>query len=206
MSSMSNYSCRWAAKLLVKDYVAKPYVQRDTMLRHSNGLASEWYENVWKPGLPWYTEESIRRGAFSTLLGLQITKQSGDWRAISIGDTCVFQIRDDQLIRGWPLEKKENFGRFPVLLSTNNVANENIGKKIVTTNGQANIGDIFVLATDALSVYFLEQNEKAKRPWQNLKEIESQGFEAWIDKLRDGSQIRNDDVTCIIIECEAVEA
>ena len=203
---MSNYSCRWAAKLLVKDYVAKPYVQRDTMLRHSNGLASEWYENVWKPGLPWYTEESIRRGAFSTLLGLRIIKQSGIWKAISIGDTCAFQIHDNQLIRSWPLEKKEDFGRSPLLLSTNIVANENIGKKIVTTKGQANIGDIFILATDALSVWFLEQDEKAKRPWLTLKEIESQGFEAWIDDLRNRSQIRNDDVTCIIIDCRAVEA
>ncbi len=206
-ASEGAFSQQWA-ELLVDDYVRQPYMRRGTMLRHSRRLAAEWYRKVWKPGLPWYTEERIRIGAFSTLLGLRIRRDSGDWKAISIGDTCGFQVRNDKLMLAWPLGKKEDFGRSPVLLSTNNAALENVGNRVVITNGQANMGDIFVLATDALSAWFLEQNEKAKRPWLTLMEIERaqepQGFKAWIDDLRNNSQIRNDDVTCII--CRLVEA
>ena len=163
------FAQQWA-KLLVDDYVRRPYVRRGAMLRHSRDLAAKWKRKVWKPGLPWYIEERIRIGAFSTLLGLRIRRDSGDWKAISIGDTCGFQIRNDKLILAWPLGKTEDFGRFPALLSTNNAALENVGNKVVTTNGQANMGDIFVLATDALSAWFLEQNEKGKRPWLTLME------------------------------------
>ena len=203
-ASESAFSQRWA-KLLVDDYAAKPYVRRETLLRRSRRLATEWYKEVSKPDLPWYTEEKIRIGAFSTLLGLCICKDSSQWKAISIGDTCLFQIRNDQLILAWPLEKKEDFSRFPKLLPTNhNVALESISKKIAITNGQAKIEDLFVLATDALSAWFLEQNEKAKQPWLTLTGIDAHGFEAWIENLRNNSQIRNDDVTCII--CRVVEA
>lgn len=202
-ASESAFSQQWA-QLLVDDYAAYPYVKRDTMLKHSRRLAAEWKNEVWKPDLPWYVEERIRIGAFSTLLGLRILKDSGRWKAISVGDTCLFQIHNDQLIRAWPLEKKEDFGRSPALLSTDHVALQGVRKRIAVTEGQANTEDTFVLATDALSAWFLEQNDKAKQPWLTLKEVDPHGFEGWIDKLRNSFQIRNDDVTCII--CTVADA
>lgn len=202
-ASESAFSQRWA-KLLVDDYAAHPYVKRGSMLNHSRRLAAKWYREVRKPDLPWYVEERIRIGAFSTLLGLRIRKESGRWNAIGVGDTCLFQIHNDQLIHKWPLENKEDFGRSPPLLSTDHVVLQGVRKRIAITEGRAIAQDIFVLATDALSAWFLQQNEKAKQPWRTLTEIDPQGFQGWIDGLRNSLQIRNDDVTCII--CKAADA
>lgn len=202
-ASESAFSRRWA-ELLVRDYAAHPYVKRARMIIHGRRLAAKWREEVRKPDQPWYVEEGIRIGGFSTLLGLRIDEESGRWRAISVGDTCLFQIRDDQLICGWPLDKKEDFGRSPPLVSSNEAALQGVRNAIAVAEGQANIQDIFVLATDALSAWFLEQNEKGERPWLTLAEMNGDEFQGWIDGLRDDFQIRNDDVTCVV--CTVVEA
>ena len=202
-ASESAFSEQWA-KLLVDDYVTRPYIRPKTMLNRSKLLATQWRDKVRRPDLPWYIAEKIRAGAYSTLLGLSICGQSGQWRAISIGDTCLFQIRDGELKAAWPLDRQELFGRSPVLLSTNHDATKDLSKNIVMKDGQADAGDIFILATDALSAWFLEQHERAKQPWLTLARVNPKEFADWIEDLRSNSEIRNDDVTCII--CRIMEA
>lgn len=202
-ASESAFSQYWA-KLLADDYVAKPYVKPETMLRRAKSLALAWDKRVRRPDLPWYVAERIRVGAFSTLLGLDVRKRRFHWKAISLGDTCLFQIRNDQLRLAWPLKKKEDFSNSPILLSTNNDALENVSKKVLVSEGDVGSNDIFILATDALSAWFLDECENDRRPWQTLLGISPHEFEDWISSLRSNSRIRNDDVTCII--CRFVEA
>ena len=200
-ASESAYSEQWA-ELLVKDYVGKPYVESRTLQRRASRLAKEWHKNVSRPGLPWYTEEKIRRGAFSTFLGVTIKKHTGAWKAIAIGDTCLFQVRDETLLHSWPLDDPTKFGRSPFLLPTNDASSAPVEESIVKTSGIVGSGDLLILASDALSIWFLDQYEQGRRPWTTLIEIEQPQFGQWINEIRKSHQIHNDDVTCVFCVIE----
>jgi predicted transcriptional regulator len=59
------------------------------------------------------------------------------------------------------------------------------------------------MATDALSCWFVSEYIQGKKPWNELKNIESQKeFESFITRLLDDKLIRNDDVTLLVIEYE----
>src|SRR6266513_307758 len=62
--------------------------------------------------LPWYAEEKMRSGAFSSLAGLTLhgpaAEETGDgaggaWESFAVGDSCLFQVRADELIVAFPL-------------------------------------------------------------------------------------------------------
>jgi hypothetical protein len=58
-----------------------------------------------------------------------------------------------------------------------------------------------LLATDALSQWFLGQVEDGKKPWQELLALDGQeAFTAWIEENRRSNSIRADDVTLLIID------
>jgi hypothetical protein len=61
------------------------------------------------------------------------------------------------------------------------------------------------LLTDALAQWFLRRHEAGRRPWQavgRLLEAPSpdRAFVSWVDRLRDGGGLRNDDVTLVAID------
>jgi len=45
-------------------------------------------------GRPWYVEAKAEEGAFATLLGLSL-RAGGQWRAVGVGDCCLFRVRDE---------------------------------------------------------------------------------------------------------------
>ncbi len=61
----------------------------------------------------WFEEPGLERGAFATLLGLSFATGThhahGEWRAISMGDTCLFQVRDDELLSAFPIKSSSEF-------------------------------------------------------------------------------------------------
>ena len=70
-------------------------------------------------------------------------------------------------------------------------------------NGECQPGDRFFLATDALAHWFLTQHEEKRQPWHTVLAACQQSadtFVAWIEALRDERDIRNDDVTLVIID------
>src|SRR5207244_4072399 len=64
----------------------------------------------------WFEEPGLRKGAFATLLGLALattTPSSGSWRAVSLGDSCLFQVRDGALLTAFPLQSASQFDSRP---------------------------------------------------------------------------------------------
>jgi hypothetical protein len=56
--------------------------------------------------------------------------------------------------------------------------------------------------TDALAQWFLLCCEKRRRPWEELGHLLSEPddtFAAWIEECRDGEDLRNDDVTLLVV-------
>lgn len=195
-------------------------------------LQKEWHANIMWDRLPWYAEEKARKGAFATFLGMKFhngedsakafedasvmdkiffmfKKQDGGaakgkytFEALTIGDSNMYQIRNNQLLRTWPIEKAVDFDSRPLLLSSNpDYNNADVWNAFEYVQGDYQEGDMFILATDAIAKWFLASHEAGKRPWNTLKSIKDDGeYLDFITKLRKAKQMRNDDTTYVMLE------
>ena len=169
-------------------------------------LQRAWTQDVAAIPLPWYAEEKARSGAFSSLVGLTIAAASGAepgrWAALAVGDSCLFQVRDDRLLTALPLDTADAFTNRPTLLSSNAASNdERVAAQLVPFAGDWLPGDSFYLLTDALACWFLLACEAGGQPWRDLDVIatadNASAFVDWIAELRADRTLRNDDVTLL---------
>jgi hypothetical protein len=206
----SSFASDWA-KMLTRSFVKEPYKDLETLKIKSDTLGQRWRKVVQRRPLPWFAEEKVQFGAFATLLGLEISSSlnshhsSGEWSAIAIGDSCLFQIRNSEIITAFPVATSDEFNNSPILLSSNSVKNISVWDKVLLKKGNWETGDTIFLMTDAIANWFLSQHEQNEHPWENIIGFtENDGtkysFEYWINSLRSNSQIKNDDVTILSIK------
>lgn len=157
--------------------------------------------------IQWYEEPGLKKGSFSTLLGLVFSNNEesdgGEWQALAIGDSCLFLIRDENLVQSFPIEDSSSFGNCPALISSNPMRNRDLTESGKIYSGKWCSNDNFYLMTDALACWFLQESEAGKLPWLSypFAEINKElTFESWVDKLRSTNEMKNDDVTLIHIE------
>jgi hypothetical protein len=203
----SSFSGIWARQL-VHAYcrgVLNSSTLRDSLLRKQQA----WARFVERKPLPWYAEEKVRKGAFSTLLGLSLKDKdkmavSGLWEAFAIGDTCLVQIRDETLLASFPLSTAAEFTNSPFLLGSNPEANIAIDSEVRNKTGNWQSGDRFYLMTDAIAAWFFREVENNQAPWRALRDLDTVElpFRPWVDELRAAHQMRNDDVTLYRIEVD----
>jgi DUF971 family protein len=66
--------------------------------------------------------------------------------------------------------------------------------------GELDTGETLIVATDAFSQWFLKMHENGEKPWALLSTISNnEAFRALMDKLRDAGEMRNDDVTVLMV-------
>lgn len=156
--------------------------------------------------IQWFEEPGLARGAFATLLGVQFNTRrtsSGSWTAASMGDTCMFQVRADELVTSFPIKASAEFGSSPNLVPSRADDVDTVVAHVEEREGEWRSGDLFVLATDALSAWFLAEVEGGHRPWDQLLGFAARGqaaFAEWANGLRTQGRLRNDDVTVVRIE------
>ena len=146
-------------------------------------------------GLPWFAVENFERGAFAALLVLEIGP-SQTWSAWSVGDCCLFQVRDGVLRKSWPFTNPEQFNSHPFLIGSRSTT-ESLVKNARSTFGQWRPADEFWLATDALAHWLLTQHVADEWPPVGLADVsDADGFRAWVEaRRREG--LRNDDTTLV---------
>lgn len=201
----TSFSGLWA-KMLVRAYCEGELNARK-LPESLSTLQSSWLSQVSSNPLPWYAEEKLQSGAFSSLVGLTISKTTSEeeidnkWEAIGIGDSCLFQMRDGELIYTFPLDQSDQFNSRPSLISSNPANNSGLFATIFHRTGVWELGDTFYLMTDALACWFLLSTEQNERPSEILRDIiVSTQFADWIVELREDNLIRNDDVTLLRVE------
>ena len=199
-ASESSFAGLWA-RLLVEEFV-RPFHQRERL----EPLRKSWAAEVDGRSLPWYAEEKRRQGALATFCGLTIRPPrrptGGGWRAIAIGDSCLFQVHDGTLVTAFPLTRSTEFSNQPPLLGSR-PSLEALSKLWKLRRGRWQSGDRFFLMTDALAEWFLRQNETEQKPWEKIGTLQAEadaGFAAWVEEQRDLKELRNDDVTLIVID------
>ncbi len=210
----SPYSCVWAS-LLVEEFVRRseqlpcwanwlPALQERWTERFSEGSSEEVSDNRLN-GVPWYLEAGLNQGAFATFLGLVI--EENKWYAVAVGDSCLFQVRQDELIRAFPMTRAADFSNAPWLVGSRTSPIEVPHKNGLQQLGDCQSGDRLWLMTDALAQWFLAQAEAGHKPWQQLNSLVNtadkasaqQAFSAWVEELRGARQLRNDDVTLVAV-------
>jgi hypothetical protein len=174
-------------------------------------LQEQWCVAVRGRQLSWYSEPAIERGAFATFLGLSVHTDADAvyrWEAMAVGDTCLFHTRGDELLRAFPLERAGQFDNVPKLVGSRMSAQSLRQRRRDWTDGTGGVGDRLWMMTDALAQWCLAENEAGQRPWPKLTLLltapePAERFAAWIERLRDGGRLKNDDVTLLAISLEA---
>lgn len=214
----SSFSERWAQEL-VKQFVAQPpdHIRNSKipMEEWLTPLQKQWHASIPWARLPWYAEEKARGGAFTTFVGVEVMpapsrfrlldffrrRKATRWYALTVGDSCFFQVRNDALLKSFPFNKSDEFNNRPFLISSNPSRNKSVWSHIKQAEGDCDTGDLFLLMTDAIALWFMKEHEAGKKPWQTLLEINSdKAFTKFVETMRKSAALRNDDTTLLVCQ------
>jgi hypothetical protein len=193
----TSFAGSWArllSRAYCKDRLSETKI-RDFLPR----LQRQWQRSIGtKDKLPWYAQEKLLSGAYSTVLGLTLTEPQ--WEAMAIGDSCLFQIRNDEVVTSFPLASAGEFNNRPPLMSTNPENWDREVDRVSHIRGSWQPLDEFYLMTDAAACWFLGAMESGRRPSECLGFMAEDGASAFaqrIQSLRECGEMRNDDVTVL---------
>jgi len=166
---------------------------------------TEWRQAVPWDSLPWYGRAKAATGSYCTFLGLGFALSPDEdeipWRAMAVGDCCLFHVRGLELMRSFPMTQSSDFGNRPRLMGSVPGVCPRLPRGLKGLRGHCLPGDLFVLATDALGQWCLTALEAGEPPWPTLRDLQTQDqFAGWIGFLREQGHLRNDDVTLVVLE------
>jgi len=194
-ASESSFARAWASRL-TQAYVYGR-LSAGSLTADLVPLQAQWRAAVAAKPLPWYAAEKARAGAFSALAGLTLHPDRS-WTALAVGDCCIMHLREDVLLRSFPLSSPEQFGISPVLICSNPERNARLDGSLTTACGEWSLGDTFWLMSDALAAYTLGAvREGSSLPTEALPPTDPAESHAWLQRLRDERRIRNDDVSLL---------
>ena len=186
----SVFARTWA-KRLVRGVAVQAATTAEAFGDRVQDWQAEWQAAVRERAAdrPWYVAAKAAEGAFATVLGLSL-HADGRWRAVSLGDCCLFHVREGALVQSWPFASPDAFTNRPILVPSQ--PSRDVPSADATT-GAWQPGDRFVLATDAGAAWLLRAGLDVLR----------EGPEAVQDRVQaaraDGS-LRNDDVTFLVLD------
>lgn len=159
-----------------------------------------WTAEVDALELPWYADEKRQMGAFATFLGFKVRTSLNVWRAIAVGDACLFHVRGNEMQQAFPIARSAAFGNSPDLIGSRRAGLN----RVRMARGQWQAGDRFLLMTDALAQWFLAGVEKGRDPLADIRDLLAEAspevaFAAWVEERR-RSSLRNDDVTLLVVD------
>jgi hypothetical protein len=142
---------------------------------------------------PWYVGAKAAEGAFAALLGLSLYAD-GRWRAVSVGDCCLFHVRNGAVWQRWPFDTPEAFTNRPALVPSRSDQEMPAPK---TASGTWAAQDRFLLATDAVAAWLMEDEPTT------LSELDQDAFQERVAGARADDTLRNDDATLLVLELMA---
>ncbi len=197
----SSFAGLWASMLV------QAYAQGKWQPGTGNGadledLRQRWQGAVSVRPLPWYAEEKLRAGAYATFVGLAVGGAAGTrrWRAVAIGDSCLFHLRGGRLVRSFPFRAEGDLPLRPQAICSGLAADTVLAE----AEGEWRPGDSFLLMSDALAHWCLGKAERRGRPFPTLLRLADAGpreFARWVAVRRRTGQLRNDDVTLLALKC-----
>ncbi len=210
-ASESAFAREWA-QILSEAFVHRPMdlssLDNHSLARWLSSSQERWNRAVPWERIPWHGEAKTRAGAMSTLLGLEIDQTANSagahpWRAVAVGDCCLFVVREDELAVSFPMDDASQFSNTPPLVCSNPTNNARLWNSIHQLSGECRPGDVIILASDALACWILQERESGGRPWETLQAIGSDAeWKTWVQARRSYRSMRNDDTTMITISVQ----
>jgi hypothetical protein len=194
----------WAQRL------AQNWVQREATLsvaEFSNWLAAEGrsLHDSWRElRLPWYSEEKARGGSFAAFVGIELEPAFGNWqwRAIILGDSCLFHCRDQALLKTLPITNSADFGSNPVLAASHQSVQVATLEQVVIDSGIMKVGDQLLLLTDGVAAWYLLLDEIGD--WQTrslftrlLQREDTAALTQLFASERSSGRLKDDDIAII---------
>lgn len=209
-ASQSFYPSIWA-EMLVNNFCQNPEFDKQTWQEWLIPIQNKWLieveERVRKAKLEnkpiWVTNQnrfSFRESATSTFIGLQFV--NNQVRACIVGDSCLFILKNKQLVKSYPIESSKEFSDRPQYFASyakDNAFTPDFFDAPLNFGGHLH----FILATDALSEYIFKSFEQGKDIFKTLLSISSQAeFEDFVAQARGAMDLKmkNDDVTLMILK------
>ena len=183
----------WARRL-AEGFVTDRPRNADTFANRLPQWQAGWTSDVGarSAALPWYAAAKAEEGAFAALLGLALYP-GASWHALAIGDGCLFHLRGGHLVgRPWPVETAGAFGHHPSLVPSR----PGPVAAAQTLSGTWQRGDAFLMATDALAAWLMQTGPAA------ALHLTPSTFGEIVQQARDVRQMRNDDVTLVLLKIE----
>jgi hypothetical protein len=201
----SSFSKEWS-DLLVSGYKDQ-FFDKNHLSITIKKISETWQSIVSNIELPWYAQQKAETGAFATFLGLTINREENTYNAIAIGDCTLFQIRNNELIYSFPILTFEQFDSTPKLISSIPKYQKNLEELAEYTEKEIHPNDLILIATDAIAAWIFKKKEASEKPWQELStllnyEDYKTDFTNWLNNKRRENEIKNDDVTLILINFE----
>ena len=210
-ATLSFFPKQWA-ELLVERFCEMPNLSlnAENWKQWLVPIQEKWYKQVEervKVRGQFYLTNSFntREPAVSTLVGLEVEKTKQKWRAVVVGDSCLFH-KNSSGFRSYLIEQSEDFTSRPEAFASFPEANHYDPEFI---RGEIQSGDTFILATDALAKWILEhkESENLEEILHQLRQIENrEEFNQFVDQARDEDiRLVNDDVALMLISVEESE-
>ncbi len=159
----------------------------DWMPSTGNGAATA------APATGWRTQDGCKKGEIA-----------GTWRAFAVGDSCLFQVRNNELITVGPVCESSQFDNSPFLLGSKSRETIKRNASHVSVHaGTWSRGDLFYLATDAMAQWLLLRQEADMPPWDMLRDLgadDTRPFDDLVDEMRSEHDLHNDDTTLLRVE------
>lgn len=167
-TSESVYSGKWA-EIITKDFVDNYSDFVNDYDEWHTKAANKWEAEFVTDDLPWYLEMKLNQGSFSTFHGLFIQYNESKeliCKSYYIGDSCLFLVRQEKLIRRIPDIKSNAFTNSPKLLATKKQYLRSPEKVEFHLENE----DCILLMTDSLSQWFIDEydNFNENKRWQEL--------------------------------------
>jgi len=205
-ASESGFAGEWAG-LMVEDFVAHARPELDRWNESLPALQESWQTTIGSQSLPWFAKAKFQRGAFATFLGVVVDAPADDdlqWRAVAVGDACLFHCRGEDLLTAFPLERADEFNNYPSLVGSRTLPDHVRDELCLYATGTWQADDRLWLMTDALAQWCLAQLETGHNPWDELESVRTSSesekrFATWIAERRETGDLHNDDVTLMAI-------
>lgn len=204
-------AAEWAG-CLVRHFVTDPPpdFNEETLAGWVAPAVAAWHQDVGVAAdAPPHIRAAAARGSFATLVGL-VTIPSSPWantiwwRAMSVGDSCLFMLRQGTFMFALPSDDLSAFGARPPLLSTLGDRTADALRSLRTTAGSCGPGDDLLFMTDAMARWALTVTARDGTIWRFLANAPADEIREAVRTAKARKDMEEDDVT--LVRCRAVAA
>lgn len=148
--------------------------------------------------LTWAQEAAAERGSFATFASVRAV--TGGVELEIVGDSCVFLIKGNRIVRSAPFTEETQFSSAPQALASAAILSESNEKAVSEAIWRLAIepGTVeeVLLATDAISAWLLGDNRET-RMGQLLAVSDAEAFKQLVHAERETGRLKADDSTVV---------